>query len=66
MEQVQIFCENTGKNYPIEIGKNLREVKKIIFPQNHNHILGALVNNELQDLQYIVMNPKQVDRKSVV
>lgn len=61
MEQVQIFCENTGKNYPIEIGKNLREVKKIIFPQNHNHILGALVNNELQDLQYIIMNPKQVN-----
>ncbi len=61
MEQVQIFCENTGKSYPIEIGRTLREVKKIIFPQNHNHILGALVNNELQDLQYIIMNPKQVN-----
>lgn len=61
MEQVQIFCENTGKSYPIEIGRTLREVKKIIFPQNHNHILGALVNNELQDLQYIIMKPKQVN-----
>ncbi len=61
MEQVEIFCENTGKSYPIEIGSTLREVKKVIFPQNHNHILGALVNNELQDLQYIIMNPKQVN-----
>lgn len=61
MEKVQIFCENTGKSYPIEIGHTLREVKKIIFPQNHNHILGALVNNELQDLQYIIMGPKQVN-----
>lgn len=61
MEQVEIFCENTGKSYPVEIGRTLREVKKIIFPQNHNHILGALVNNEVQDLQYIVMNPRQVN-----
>ncbi len=36
MEQVEIFCENTGKSYPIEIGSTLREVKKVIFPQNHN------------------------------
>lgn len=61
MEKVQIFCENTGKSYPIEIGCSLRDAKKIIFPQNHHHILGALVNNELQDLQYIIMNPKQVN-----
>ena len=61
MEQVEIFCENTGKSYPVEIGRTLREVKKIIFPQNHNHILGALVNNEVQDLQYIIMNPRQVN-----
>lgn len=61
MEKVQIFCENTGKSYQIEIGSTLREVKKVIFPQNHLHILGALVNNELQDLQYIIMSPKQVN-----
>lgn len=55
------MCENTGKYYDIEIGTPLREVKKIIFPQNHKSILGALVNNQLQDLQYIIMNPKQVN-----
>ena len=31
MEQVEIFCENTGKSYPIEIGSTLREVKKSSF-----------------------------------
>lgn len=61
MEKVNIFCENTQKNYQIEIGESLKELKKIIFPENHQHILGALVNNELQDLQYILMNPKQVN-----
>lgn len=55
------MCENTGKYYDIEIGTPLPEVKKIIFPQNHKSILGALVNNQLQDLQYIIMNPKQVN-----
>lgn len=61
MEKVRIMCENTGKYYEVEIGSTLREIKKIIFPNNHKYILGALVNNQLQDLQYIVMNPKQVN-----
>ncbi len=61
MEKVNVFCENTQQNYAIEIGTSLKEVKKIIFPDNHYHILGALINNQLQDLQYIIMNPKQVN-----
>lgn len=61
MEKVSILCENTGKYYEVEIGTSLREVKKIVFPHNHKRILGALVNNQLQDLQYIIMNPKQVN-----
>lgn len=61
MEKVDVFCENTQKNYQIEMGSSLRDFKKIVFPQNHQQILGALVNNQLQDLQYIIMNPKQVN-----
>lgn len=61
MKTVNVTCENTGKDYDIEIGSTLRDVKKIIFPQNHNHLLGALVNNQLQDLQYVVMSPKRVN-----
>lgn len=61
MKTVNVTCENTGKDYNIEIGSTLRDVKKIIFPQNHNHLLGALVNNQLQDLQYVVMSPKRVN-----
>lgn len=61
MEKVSVICENTQKEYRIEIGSALREFKKMVFPHNHKHILGALVNNELQDLQYIIMNPKRVN-----
>ena len=52
MRTVNITCENTHQEYEIELGTTLRDVKKIIFPENHNHILGALVNNQLQDLQW--------------
>lgn len=61
MKNITITCENTGQDYEIEPGTTLREVKKIIFPENHDNILGALVNNQLQDLQFIVMTPLVVN-----
>jgi uridine kinase len=61
MRTVNITCENTHQEYEIELGTTLRDVKKIIFPENHNHILGALVNNQLQDLQFVVMTPLRVN-----
>lgn len=61
MSTVSITCENTHRDYQIEPGMTLRDVKKIIFPENHDHILGALVNNELQDLQFVIMNPLRIN-----
>ncbi len=61
MKTINITCENTQQDYEVELGTTLREVKKNVFPENHNHILGALVNNQLQDLQYVVMNPLRVN-----
>lgn len=61
MKTIHITCENTRQDYEIELGTTLRDVKKIVFPENHNHILGALVNNQLQDLQFVVMNPLRVN-----
>lgn len=61
MGKINITCENTNQDYEIEQGTTLRNVKKIIFPENHDHILGALINNQLQDLQYVIMNPLRVN-----
>ncbi len=61
MKTITISCENTGNNYTIEAGMTLKEIKKIIYPDNHNHILGALINHQLKDLQYIVMNPLKIN-----
>lgn len=61
MGKINITCENTNQDYEIEQGTTLRNVKKIIFPENHDHILGALINNQLQDLQYVIMNPLRIN-----
>ncbi|MDR1274081.1 MAG: nucleoside kinase, partial [Odoribacteraceae bacterium] len=57
---VTIFCENTRAHVTVTTGSSLKEVKKIVFPDNHEDILGALVNNEIQDLHYEVYKPKSV------
>lgn len=61
MRTINITCENTQQDYEIELGTTLRDVKKVVFPENHHHILGALVNNQLQDLQFVVMNPLRIN-----
>lgn len=61
MKTIYITCENTHQDYEIEMGTTLRDAKKIIFPENHNHILGALINNQLQDLQYVIMTSLRVN-----
>ncbi len=47
MKTITITCDNTGQDYNIELGTTLQEVRKIVFPENHDNILGALVNNQL-------------------
>ena len=59
--KITIFCENNGKEYQIPTGSSLKEFKKIVFPTNHQNILGALVNNEVRDLHYEIYNPKYVN-----
>lgn len=61
MKTANITCTNTGQSYDVEIGSTLNDFKKIVFPENHNHILGALVNNQLKDLEYTIIKPKQID-----
>lgn len=61
MKTINITCENTQQDYEVELGTTLRDVKKTVFPENHRHILGALVNNQLQDLQYVVMTSLRVN-----
>ncbi|MDR0544363.1 MAG: nucleoside kinase [Odoribacteraceae bacterium] len=55
-----IFCENTRRRVAVPAGSNLREVEQLIFPKQQEEFIGALVNNEIQDLHYEVYAPKSV------
>ena len=59
--KITVFCENNGQEYQIPTGSSLKEFKTIVFPTNHQNILGALVNNEVRDLHYEIYNPKYVN-----
>ena len=50
--KIIVFCENTQEAYQIPTGSSLKEFKKIVFPDKHQNILGALVNNEVRELHY--------------
>ena len=60
MKTITVTCVNTNKSYKIPLGTTLQELKGIVYPRGTEKILGALVNNQLQDLQYIVITPVQV------
>ena len=49
--KITVFCENNGQEYQIPTGSSLKEFKTIVFPTNHQNILGALVNNEIRELR---------------
>ncbi len=57
---VEIICENNNskKHYPM--GVTLLEIAKDQNISLANPILGALVNNEVRELDYHVFNPKQI------
>ena len=38
--KITVFCENNGQEYQIPTGSSLKEFKKIVFPTNHQSILG--------------------------
>lgn len=61
MKKVFIFCVNTKKNYSVKIGTNLNELRNIVYNEDCTDIMGALVNNELEDMQYVVLRPLKVE-----
>ncbi|HNS31082.1 MAG TPA: nucleoside kinase [Tenuifilaceae bacterium] len=57
---VQIICENTGKRELIKPGLSLLEVSQAIGVKLAHPILGAMVNNELRELDYCIYSPKTI------
>jgi uridine kinase len=59
-KEVEIICENTNQRKRLKPGLNLLEVAKAFELELGHPILGAMVNNELKELEYEVYTPKSI------
>lgn len=55
MEEIKIFCENTGTQMSVPMGTTLKELAP-----SDGRTLAALVDNKLKSLDYKVINPHNV------
>ena len=55
-----IYCENTKTEMKIPFGTSLGEIAKIMKVDTGYPILGAIVNNALKELSYMIYKPKTV------
>ncbi len=57
---IEIHCENTGEKKQWELGTSLAEIAAQLNIRTDYPILGAMVNNELKEMDYIIFKPKRV------
>lgn len=59
-KEVEIICENISERKRIKPGQNLLEISEKFNIALKHQILGAMVNNELKELDYEVYSPKSI------
>jgi uridine kinase len=59
-KEVEIICENTSQRKKLKPGLSLLEISKIVNLNLKYPVLGAMVNNELRELDYQVFSPKNI------
>ncbi len=66
MEEIRIWCENTGSYEKVAMGTTLKEVSERICPAVDAGngcglpVLAALVDNKLKSLDYKIINPHNI------
>lgn len=60
-ETVEIFCKNDGKVIEVERGTTLLEIFKKSEIVLNSRVMGALVNNRTQSLNFKVYKPKDIE-----
>lgn len=66
MEEIRIYCENTGMHEEVHMGSTLKTLSERICPSIDAHcgsgmpVLAALVDRKLVSLDYKVINPHNV------
>jgi len=59
-EKLEIYIENFNKKFEIPLGLSLIEISKKFNVKLKFPILGAFVNNELEELRYRIFKPKNI------
>ena len=62
MEDIRIYCENTGSYHDVPMGSTLKELSDKVCSEVGPSlpVLSVLVNNKLKSLDYMVINPHNV------
>ena len=60
MANIDIYCENTNtlKSYPL--GVTLKEIRDDLQIKLKNPVLGAIVNNKVKELSFVVVKSKRI------
>jgi uridine kinase len=61
MKSVEIFCKNTGTSNVYPLGTSLLEISEDLKIYTENRVCGAIVNNQVRELSFCVVKPKQVE-----
>jgi len=61
MSTIDIYCINTGKKKAYPVGITLSEIRDDLKIKLHNPVLGALVNNRIKELSFVVVKNKKVE-----
>ena len=60
MEDIKVYCENTGAYESVAMGTTLRQLCQDLGCGSESAVLAALVDNKLKSLDYKVISPHNV------
>ena len=61
MKEVEIYCKNTNTTCKYPLGTSLLEISENLEIKLENMVVGAIVNNQIRELSFCVVKPKQIE-----
>jgi uridine kinase len=61
MKEIDIYCHNTHSKHTYPLGTSLLEISRDLNIQLENTVCGAIVNNQVRELSFCLVKPKQIE-----
>lgn len=61
MKEVEIFCKNSNSTCSYPLGTSLLEISEDLKIKLDNKVCGAIVNNQIRELSFCLVKPKQIE-----